>query len=172
MGVTSQCIPFRNLYAGPRRYDTAYLADVVSCLIARLPGPARPDYGIHSRSTALPQRGHCDRQVGGFFRHRRFALSAQTADSRHAHQGDVPDTEGSGAWRSRDVDSSVMDATAIPLCDAGSRRPTQTAVHWRALFKTGYSRPPAGQRDPRPGTTMDQQIPGCGQPEPTPPALA
>jgi hypothetical protein len=146
-GNFTRAFPFVISLDGRDKDHTARLVDDFPGPIAHLSSPAHPNYRTHPSRASLPERGLRDGQVGGLFLYRRSALLAETSDSGHPHQGNVPHTNGSGAWLGGDVESRLMDSAGFPLCSAGLRRSTQTAGHYWVLPETGNAHSGADQSD-------------------------
>jgi hypothetical protein len=75
------------------------------------------------------------RKTGDCFSHWRLAQRVSNAGSRVSHQVDVPDSDGTSIWRSRDVESYVHDPAAVPVHFARERRCAQATSSCSVVFE-------------------------------------
>src|SRR4029077_1302055 len=87
----------------------------------------------------VPQWGLRGGERGGRFLHRRSPPLVQASDSGHTHQTDVPDRKWASAWRSRDVESYLVDSPAIPLRGTCLRRSAPAGGRYWVLLETRNS---------------------------------
>ena len=109
-----------------------------------LPKPPRTTGRYDPCCPSIAGRAPLPRKTGDCFSHWRLAQHVSNAGLGVPRQVDVPDSNGTGIWRSRDAESSVHNPAAVPVHFARKKRCAQATSSCSSVFESEPWAEPGG----------------------------